>query len=110
MALSNEDKKDVKVAFGKKVAGAVSKATHDRWAADSKRAKSQFDSLHASGKMGLPSTAPSKWDSDHSTGAPRAEGKKKDMAKKMSIDYSKTNQGKKEAEQHRKNTEKMFRD
>ncbi len=29
MALSNEDKGDVKAAFGKKVAGAVSKATHD---------------------------------------------------------------------------------
>ncbi len=29
MALSNEDKGDVKAAFGKKVAGAVSRATHD---------------------------------------------------------------------------------
>lgn len=29
MALSHEDKKDVSAAFGKKAAGAVSRATHD---------------------------------------------------------------------------------
>lgn len=48
MALSNEDKKDVAGAFGKKAAGAVSKATHDNadWALGGSHAPSRGWGAH----------------------------------------------------------------
>ncbi len=53
MALSNEDKKDVKVAFGKKVAGAVSKATHDGAAGKKTDMAKKMGSIPKSFKDGL---------------------------------------------------------
>ena len=59
MALSPEDKQDVKNHMGKALANKVSKATRDRYASVSKRAKEQAKEREAKRSIGVPTSGSS---------------------------------------------------